>query len=351
MSKPILSDFSVDITLDGTTVGTPQLIDTDVTLVDTDGDFDGGTLQISGLTATDRISLRNQGTGAGQIGFDGTTITFGGVVIGTATGGIGAAFLVTFNANATTAAVEAAIENLTFQNTDASPDTTRTLTIEVTDAAGSSSRDAFLELTGAANPFDGFDFGSYAAPTLHDIDGDGDLDAVFGETTGVIKYLENTGTTAAPVFVERTGAANPFDGIDVGVDSTPHLADLDGDGDADLIIGEKDGILNYYLNTGTTTTPTYTLQTGAANPFDGIDVGQWSILELADIDGDGDLDAIIGEIDGTLHYYENTGNSTAPAFTERTGAANPFDGLDVGDYSAPALGDVDGDGDIGRCTR
>ena len=47
---------------------------------------------------------------------------------------------------------------------------------------------------------------------------------------------------------------------------------------------------------------------------------------------------------------ENTGASTVPVFVQRTGSANPFDGIivgiDVGRYSAPALGDLDGDGTL-----
>ena len=58
----------------------------------------------------------------------------------------------------------------------------------------------------------------------------------------------------------------------------------------------------------------------------------------------GDLDLVVGEWDGELIYIENTGTSTAPVFVRRTGSANPFDGIDVGDDSAPALGDLDNDG-------
>ena len=57
----------------------------------------------------------------------------------------------------------------------------------------------------------------------------------------------------------------------------------------------------------------------------------------------GDLDLVVGEWDGPLNYIENTGTSTAPAFVQRTGSANPFDGINFG-HSAPALGDFDGDG-------
>ena len=54
----------------------------------------------------------------------------------------------------------------------------------------------------------------------------------------------------------------------------------------------------------------------------------------------------MGEYDGKLTYIENTGTSTAPVFVQRTGSANPFDGIDFNGYSAPALADLDGDGTL-----
>jgi len=60
----------------------------------------------------------------------------------------------------------------------------------------------------------------------------------------------------------------------------------------------------------------------------------------------GDLDLVVGNVDGELVYIENTGTSTAPVFVVRTDSANPFDGIDVGVYSAPALGHLDGDGTL-----
>ena len=61
----------------------------------------------------------------------------------------------------------------------------------------------------------------------------------------------------------------------------------------------------------------------------------------------GDLDLVVGYRIGLLNYIENIGTSTAPVFVQRTGSANPFDGIDVGYYSAPTLGDLDGDGTLG----
>ena len=63
----------------------------------------------------------------------------------------------------------------------------------------------------------------------------------------------------------------------------------------------------------------------------------------------GDLDLVVGNLKGTLKYFENTGTSTAPAFVQRTGSANPFDGIDVDWYSAPAFSDIDNDGTLRQC--
>ena len=56
------------------------------------------------------------------------------------------------------------------------------------------------------------------------------------------------------------------------------------------------------------------------------------------------MDLVVGDSGGSLIYIENTGTSTAPVFVARTGDDNPFEDIDVGSISAPALGDLDGDG-------
>ncbi|NYT27368.1 MAG: VCBS repeat-containing protein [Candidatus Thiodubiliella endoseptemdiera] len=205
----------------------------------------------------------------------------------------------------------------------------------------------YIEKIGLANnPFEGIDVGDLSAPTLADIDGDGDLDLVVGEFYGTLKYYQNTGTTSSPAYEAKTGGNNPFNGIDVGGYSTPNLADIDGDGDLDLVVGENDGTLKYYQNTGTTSNPAYEAKTGDSNPFNSIDVGNAASPTLADIDGDGDLDLVVGENDGTLKYYQNTGTTSNPAYEAKTGDDNPFNGIDVGYSSSPTLADIDGDGDL-----
>jgi Secretion system C-terminal sorting domain/FG-GAP-like repeat len=91
----------------------------------------------------------------------------------------------------------------------------------------------------------------FQPPTFADIDDDGDMDAFIGETNGHILYYKNTGTALAPVFAEQTGAANPFNGITVGSSSTPTFADIDRDGDMDAFIGARAGTIKYYINSNT----------------------------------------------------------------------------------------------------
>ena len=75
----------------------------------------------------------------------------------------------------------------------------------------------------------------------------------------------------------------------------------------------------------------------ANNPFDGIDVGTYASPWVGNWDGDLNKDAFIGNGDGEILYYELVGGS----FIERTGSDNPFDGVDVGSKARPfALDDM-----------
>ncbi len=346
---PTLTGFATAVTFAENTVNaTPQLLDADVTFADAEGNFNGGTLALSGLLAEDRASVRNEGTDAGQIGLAGTDVTFGGVIIGALAGGVGGTLTITFNASATSEAIDALIQNLTYANVSDTPIASRDLRLVVTEAAGGTYLGAptFTERTGAANPFDGVEFDRRAGTSFGDLDDDGDLDALVGQSDGSLRYFENTGTVSAPVFVQRTDGDSPFTGINVGFRSIPDLVDLDGDGDLDAVIGNRDGFLTYFENTGTAQAPVFVERTGEDNPLPGADFSYYAAAAFADLDGDGDLDLVVGENYGSLRYFENTGTVADPAFTERTGGTNPFDGVNVGGLSVATFGDVDGDGDL-----
>lgn len=211
---------------------------------------------------------------------------------------------------------------------------------------GSRRTPQLLERTGAANPLDGANLLYLNTPAFADIDGDGDQDAFIGELYGTVKYYQNIGTRTAPDLVERTGTQNPLAGVDVSDLSAPAFVDIDGDGDLDAFIGEyMGGLINYFENTGNRTAPLFTERTGTANPLGSAVVGYSTAPAFADVDGDGDFDAFIGEKYGTIKYFENTGTRLAPVFVERTGVTNPLDGIMATYLSAPTFADIDGDGD------
>lgn len=210
---------------------------------------------------------------------------------------------------------------------------------------GSATKPDLVERTGGANPLNGVDVGRYSVPAVADLNDDGLPDVVLGAADGTLHYFVNIGTATTPAFIELTGSANPFNTLSVSAYSAPCLADIDGDGLPDLVLGAADGTLRYYRNTGTATNPAFTLVTGAADPFKGINVGSRSRPYLVDINHDGTLDLFVGAGDGSIHLYENVGTKTNPSFVERTGAANPFTGVALGSDASPAFVDIDGDGD------
>ncbi|MDB5387767.1 MAG: putative extracellular nuclease, partial [Planctomycetaceae bacterium] len=128
--------------------GSPNVI----TLTDADNtNFNGGTIVATNvgpfIGAKDLVSIRNQGTGSGEIGFSAKgkhkgQITYNGVVIGNAHGGTGGSNLViTLNSKASVAATQALLRNITFgtSKTRLAP-VARNVQLTMTDGSGGTSQ-------------------------------------------------------------------------------------------------------------------------------------------------------------------------------------------------------------------
>jgi len=180
------------------------------------------------------------------------------------------------------------------------------------------------------------------APAFGDLDGDGDLDMLLGTWRDEIRFLRNTGSATDAQFTLIDSA---FVVLTRGSNAAPTLGDLDGDGDLDLFVGESSGALNYYENIGSPQTPAFELVSDEYGEFD---VGRRSFPKLVDIDGDSDLDLVVGtEADGIV-FFRNVGDANNPEFVEETA---PFPGAeDLPVFVTPELADLDGDGDLDLVT-
>ena len=185
------------------------------------------------------------------------------------------------------------------------------------------------------------DIGKTAAPTWVDYDGDGLLDIIVGtggrfvNTTASIKQLwayKNVGTASQPAY--RLVDTNFADLSRYNLDRiSPAFVDIDADGDQDLIGGGEDGRLFYVQNVGTGNNPNFAAP--VLNYFN-LDVGSNSAVAWGDLDNDGDFDAVVGERNGNLNYFENIGSATVANF-----AATPTS-LSFGNIDARQLGSNEG---------
>ena len=180
------------------------------------------------------------------------------------------------------------------------------------------------------------DVGNGSAPAFVDIDTDGDYDLFIGEQMGVSFAYENTGSATNPAWTKKSSWDLP--GVNSG--SKPAFADLDNDGDYDVLIGDgPTATAHAYENTGSASSPAWTANSGWDSP-----TLSWGGCKpaLADLDNDGDYDLLLyAASNGNRAVYENTGGAGSPIWT-----ANPsWNPPTMGQGATPDFADLDGDGD------
>lgn len=170
------------------------------------------------------------------------------------------------------------------------------------------------------------DHGTAALPVLVDLNQDGLQDLVVsvfhrfeavGSTRSQLAYYRNTGTSTDPVFTLIDDDLLNLSQENLGLHLVPTFADLDNDGDPDMLIGRENGSLAYYENTSVLpaigfSAPQMNYPDATANP---ISSGQFAAPQLIDLNEDGLIDLVVGGKTGELQYFENTGTVTNPSFT------------------------------------
>jgi len=175
----------------------------------------------------------------------------------------------------------------------------------------------------------------FSQPRFADLDADGDQDMILGNLNDAPVYLENLGSSTNPVFspgFEIFTGISPLD-AEMGV-----CTDLDNDGDLDFVTGGYTG-LNFFENIANMYFPVFQKVNGF---FSGLDAGQNPVPDLADVDDDNDFDMVVGlSEDGGVKIYINTGTVSTAQFSE----SNVINIGDVGLYAYPNFCDMDADGD------
>ncbi len=164
--------------------------------------------------------------------------------------------------------------------------------------------------------------GSYSVPLWTDWNGDGLSDLVVGmqvvengTTVGKVKVYLNSGTATAPKFAAEDAFFVQYQGSDLTVVSSgclgafPLMSDYDGDGKADLWIGQSDGSIWIYRNTGTAGNPLFETarvqvksETEAGYLTENLNVGNRAAFTIADMNNDGRLEIYIGNVNGQIFY-------------------------------------------------
>lgn len=165
------------------------------------------------------------------------------------------------------------------------------------------------------------DVGQNARPAFADLDGDLDPDLLVGNNDGELWHFVNEGSQLSPVY---RLADTAFAGIRGGFSYAPAFGDVDADGDPDLLLGRFDGKVVVYLNEGG----------GVFSASDSVTTGQYAVPAAGDADGDGDIDLVVGKGNGTLAFFRNTGTPLSAAFTPED---DSYLGVDVGDAARPAF--------------
>ncbi len=139
--------------------------------------------------------------------------------------------------------------------------------------------------------------GDYQHPELADLNQDGLLDLVALDlSTQALSAFENTGTAIDPSWILRPQLIS---GINMSA-SYANACDLDGNGLTDFIL-KAGNALEAYLNIGAPGAPSYA---NAPQVLSGLQGLRADYIDIADLDGDGDDDMIISN-DGTFIFIEN----------------------------------------------
>jgi uncharacterized protein (DUF2141 family) len=177
----------------------------------------------------------------------------------------------------------------------------------------------------------------YSSPVLADIDGDGDLDIISGNKSGKLELLLNRGSAKKPEWIVHDLNISQ---IDVGSFSTPLLQDMDGDADLDLLVGNSKGLIIYYENQGSKTAPSFVLRN---TRISGIQLKANAAPTFWKWNSDEHADLVVGGREGFLSLLSHLPPKRSPALRGWNLEAANWQNIKSIGYSTPHFADFSGD--------
>ncbi len=169
-----------------------------------------------------------------------------------------------------------------------------------------------------------------------------------GPLRGFVYWLRNGGTVERPDYQPPQKIVADGRPLEVFGMPSPNLADFDGDGDLDIICGEFVDGLTWFQNTGTRTAPKYAAGRRLTSGGRALRMDLCMIVPVAvDWDCDGDVDLVVGEEDGRVALLEHTGEVVdgMPQFRRPVHFRQQADEVKFGALVTPVGVDFDDDGD------
>lgn len=184
-------------------------------------------------------------------------------------------------------------------------------------------------------------------PAFGDLDGDGDEDMIIGETTGFIHYFENVAPVASNTNAQYILASSQYFNIKELSHSAPFLIDLDNDGKLDIVNGSRNGRLNFYRNTGTVQSPSFSstptiADLGGVNVTD-INVGSNGYSVPYFFTWNGKTELFVGSYRGTIFHYSDLHDGQGAISSSFSSQTDQVWYIRSGERVAPAVYDLDGD--------